>query len=314
VSVILGWAALAFAADCADGPTCLRAGFDAVDADPEAALALWLAGCETHAHARSCWKAANLLVDGFRLRGDYDRSTELKERAFNLANEDCGLSDAACTTLGLCWYWGIGVDKDTVDADALLHKACAAGDGEACHWEAVLSRQCLPQFKSRYPFSDYCGEDDDDEGVAALLQRSCELGWSAGCIMLGQHAATRLQDDARAARALERACALGDAEGCLRAGRQEVATGALDAGRARLARVCTSERPGPTRLSACVAAAAAASDLGVVEQACGDDAGCWHDHARVLAQGAHQLPAPQPALAGEARARACALGHARSCD
>ncbi len=305
------WVAAALA--CETGPDCFAEAEVALDTSPVKALTLYQDSCDRE-HPRGCWKAANLLVHGSAVIPDLERSTALKERTHALAEQACTEDDAACTTLGLSWYWGIGVDKDSVEAHVLFHRACDAGDGEACHWAAVLSRQCIPAFLMRYPFNEYCTEADNDRGVLALLQRSCSLEDTEGCVALALHAERRLRDLEAAAHALQSACALGHEGGCVRLARHERAAGLEELGRDRLVHWCTEAASDHTRTIACIAAAAHDTrGESLLDNVCGTDGHCWHTYGRALTAGAYGLDAPDLALGAMASARACALGSTVSC-
>lgn len=112
---------------------------------------------------------------------------------------------AACFRLGWLLWSGTGVDADQRRALEMYRHSCDKAWPEAC---AFLGLVLMETSASA------------DE-ILTVLQRSCDLGSSAGCAHLAYLYATGTrveQDDARATPLYVRSCDLGDPLGCYNAG------------------------------------------------------------------------------------------------
>ena len=94
-------------------------------------------------------------------------------RAATLARKACDAGySGGCRNLGTYYLWGAGVDKDPAQAAALFRTACNAGDAHGCGWLGLL-------------FINGTGVAQDRAQGLALSRKACDGGDMQGCADVG---------------------------------------------------------------------------------------------------------------------------------
>jgi uncharacterized protein len=131
------------------------------------------------------------------------------DEALSFANDACNRNEAqGCAILGVLYYNGLGVTKDTARAATLARKACDGGYSGGCRNLGI------------YYFGGN-GVDKDPAQAAALFRTACDAGDAHGCGWLGNLllSGTGIARDPVQGLAVSRkACNGGDAQGCTDAG------------------------------------------------------------------------------------------------
>lgn len=120
----------------------------------------------------------------------------LAKKAVELMQKGCDAKDAlACARLATAYtVGGVGLGRDPAKATALHTTACELGQAEACEQAALAT--------------------PPGEARRKLVQRGCDLGSGASCLLWG----LELEGPA-AADAVKRGCELRDGQSCLRLSR-----------------------------------------------------------------------------------------------
>ncbi len=118
---------------------------------------------------------------------------------------------SVCTSLGLRYGSGKGVEADRAEATRLYQRACDGGHAPACFNLAVMLRQGV-------------GASRDEGRAAPLFERACAGDFGSACFAAGvlYEKGTVPGDEAKAAARFDAACRLGDPEGCYRLGLSQV--------------------------------------------------------------------------------------------
>lgn len=196
------------AAICADGPRCVEEAAAFLDGDdrPEALRRLEHA-CEALEHGPACAELAEVLLSGKGIVAGEPAVGAAAPfgRAVAALKRACALGEGpACHRAAMFHAKGKGIPKDDKEARRLLGLGCASGDGASCVDHGILLER-----------GD--GGPADRGAALAAYARSCDLEEARGCAKLG---VARLQgiggdpDPDGALEAYDRACRLGSYPGC----------------------------------------------------------------------------------------------------